>query len=112
MDVNRMWNSIEGEEKYKDNNGVIQDFYRIDYFKEHLAWLLKAINEGTNCKGFMIWNWMDNISPYNSLKNRYGLVEMDLNNDRSRRIKKSDQRFKESHDTREFEFDEIENKYK
>ncbi|MGL5915901.1 MAG: family 1 glycosylhydrolase, partial [Culicoidibacterales bacterium] len=53
--------------------------------------------------GYLVWNFMDNISPYNALKNRYGLVEMDLTQDRARRIKKSGEWFYQMSTTREFE---------
>lgn len=80
---------VAGEEKYKDENGVIQDDYRIDFVSDHLRWLLKAIAEGSNCFGYLMWSFTDNVSPYNAFKNRYGFVEIDLENDRQRRVKKS-----------------------
>ncbi|MGL4624228.1 MAG: glycoside hydrolase family 1 protein [Culicoidibacterales bacterium] len=94
---------VEGEEKYKNEDLQIQDDYRIEFFAEHLAWLLRAVEEGSNCSGYLVWNFMDNISPYNALKNRYGLVEMDLTQDRARRIKKSGEWFYQMSTTREFE---------
>ena len=46
---------VEGEDKWRNNDGVIEDDYRIDFFKEHLYWVHKAIEEGANCFGFHIW---------------------------------------------------------
>ena len=39
--------------------------------------------------GYMLWAFTDNVSPMNAFKNRYGLVEIDLANQRARRPKKS-----------------------
>ncbi|MDQ0222142.1 glycoside hydrolase family 1 protein [Streptococcus moroccensis] len=84
---------VEGEEKFREN-GMIQDDYRIDFIKDHLRELHKAIEEGANCKGYLLWTFIDCWSWLNSYKNRYGLVELDLK-DQSRKIKKSGKWFKE-----------------
>lgn len=42
----------------------------------------------------MLWAFTDNVSPMNAFKNRYGLIEIDLDNNRDRRQKKSSHWFK------------------
>lgn len=84
---------VEGEEKFAQD-GVIQDDYRIDFVKNHLIELHRAIQDGANCKGYLIWTFIDCWSWLNSYKNRYGLVELDLET-QERRIKKSGYWFKE-----------------
>ncbi|MBY5034607.1 glycoside hydrolase family 1 protein [Streptococcus gallolyticus] len=84
---------VEGEEKFKVG-GTIQDDYRIEFIKDHLTELHRAIQEGTNCKGYLVWTFIDCWSWLNSYKNRYGLIELDLT-DQSRHIKKSGHWFKE-----------------
>jgi beta-glucosidase/6-phospho-beta-glucosidase/beta-galactosidase len=37
----------------------------------------------------MLWAFTDNVSPMNAFKNRYGLIEIDLQNHRARRPKAS-----------------------
>jgi len=84
---------VEGEERFiKD--GIIQDDYRIEFIKEHLKWVHKAIEEGCNVKGYHVWTFMDNWSWLNAYKNRYGLVAVDLKTQK-RTIKKSGYWFKE-----------------
>lgn len=78
---------VEGEIKYK-NDSMINDDYRIDFIKEHLYWLNKAIENGSNCFGYHLWTFIDCWSWANSYKNRYGLVELDLITQK-RTIKKS-----------------------
>lgn len=69
---------VEGEEKYRNAEGFIEDDYRIDFFKEHLAWLHKGIEEGSNCFGFHAWTPIDCWSWMNAYKNRYGYIALDL----------------------------------
>lgn len=83
---------VEGEEKYRIN-GVIEDDYRIEFFKEHLTYLHKGILEGSNCKGYLVWTTIDCWSWLNAYKNRYGLIELDYDTS-ERRIKKSGYWFK------------------
>ncbi|MFP7473189.1 glycoside hydrolase family 1 protein [Niallia taxi] len=80
---------VEQEWRYKNDEGSIQDDYRIEFIAEHMKWLLKAVDEGSNCKGYMLWAFTDNVSPMNAFKNRYGLVEINLDDNRNRQMKKS-----------------------
>lgn len=84
---------VEGEEKFKID-GQIQDDYRIDFFKEHLFYLHKAIEEGSNCIGYQVWTFIDCWSWLNGFKNRYGLVELHYDSG-ERTIKKSGEWFRE-----------------
>ncbi len=69
---------IHNEEQFKDESGVIQDNYRINFIKDHLFWVRKAIDEGANCIGYHMWTYIDNWSWTNAYKNRYGFYELDL----------------------------------
>lgn len=44
---------VADEERFMDDTGQIIDDYRIEYIKDHLAYLWKAINEGCNIKGII-----------------------------------------------------------
>lgn len=83
---------VEGEEIFRQD-GFIQDDYRIDFIKDHLVELHKAIKEGCNCKGYLLWTFIDCWSWLNAYKNRYGLIELNLDN-QERIIKKSGYWFK------------------
>ena len=84
---------VAEEERFMNEDGVIEDTYRIDYVKDHLAYVHKAIDEGCNIKGYHMWTFIDCWSWINSYKNRYGLVSLDLNTNK-RTIKKSGEFFK------------------
>ena len=51
---------VEGEERFRNENGMIEDDYRIDFISEHLKWVHKALLEGSNVKGYHLWTFMDN----------------------------------------------------
>lgn len=68
---------VEGEEKFL-KNGVIEDDYRTEFIKEHLYYLSKGVQEGSNCFGYHLWTFIDCFSWINSFKNRYGLVSLNL----------------------------------
>ncbi|WP_252312520.1 glycoside hydrolase family 1 protein [Sinobaca sp. H24] len=91
---------VENEQRFQNEEGVIQDDYRIEFITDHLFWLLKAVREGSNCKGYMLWAFSDNVSPMNAFKNRYGLVSINLERNRERSLKKSAYWFQELIKTR------------
>lgn len=103
---------VQNEDQFRDEEGFINDDYRIDYLKEHLAWLFKAIDEGSNCVGYWIFAGIDNCSPLNSFKNRYGLIEVNLEQDRKRIIKKSGRFYKDTVNNQSFDYEDINKNYK
>ncbi|WP_213993567.1 glycoside hydrolase family 1 protein [Sodalis sp. dw_96] len=76
------------------HDGRIEDDYRIDFVREHLIWVHRALQEGSRCLGYHIWTFIDNWSWSNAYKNRYGLVQLDLATQR-RTVKKSGSWFAE-----------------
>lgn len=85
---------VEGEDKFKNAEGIIEDDYRIEFIIEHLEWLHKAIEEGSNCVGYHLWTPIDCWSWLNSYKNRYGFISLDLETQK-KTIKKSGRWIKE-----------------
>ncbi|KKY79759.1 glycoside hydrolase family 1 protein [Leclercia sp. UBA2479] len=91
---------VENESQFRNRDGFIEDDYRITFISEHLYYTLLAREEGANCHGYMLWAFTDNVSPMNAFKNRYGLIEIDLDNQRARRPKKSASWFRQLRDER------------
>ena len=91
---------VENEAQFRNRDEIIDDTYRIDFISEHLYYTLLAREEGANCHGYMLWAFTDNVSPMNAFKNRYGLIEIDLDNQRARRAKKTASWFRQLRDTR------------
>ncbi|KLO72302.1 glycoside hydrolase family 1 protein [Enterococcus cecorum] len=94
---------VEGEERFINEEGQIEDDYRIEFVQNHLKYVHQAIQEGANCKGYHMWTCMDNWSWLNAYKNRYGFISVDLAHDGKRTIKKSGHWFKQVADQNGFE---------
>lgn len=79
----------KGDIEDMDDTGFIHDDARIEFLKEHLKWIWKAQNEGSNVYGYHMWSLMDNWSMSNAFKNKYGFVHVDRENGLKRSLKKS-----------------------
>ncbi len=95
---------VEGEDQFRNEAGVIQDDYRIDFLTEHIYWMHKAIEDGANIIGYHMWTYIDNWSWMNAYKNRYGFIELDLKTN-TRKLKKSAGWMKELSRTNQLEVD-------
>lgn len=67
---------------------------------------------GANCKGYMLWAFTDCVSPLNAFKNRYGLVEIDLEDHLARHIKKSGLWFRTTRENNGFVFRDLKTEYR
>lgn len=105
MDVKENYNNIpwfisengmgvSREERYLNDEGIVQDDYRIQFMKEHLYWLHLAIFEGANCFGYHVWTPIDCWSWGNAYRNRYGLISNNIHT-QIKKIKKSGYWFKQ-----------------
>lgn len=65
---------------YKDDfeNGFIDDAPRIDYLRQHLTWIHRAIEGGVNVAGYFVWSLQDQFSWTNGYNKRYGLFYVDF----------------------------------
>ena len=96
---------VENEGQFRNGEGTIADDYRIRFISEHLWQTLRAREAGANCHGYMLWAFTDNVSPMNAFKNRYGLIEIDLQNNLARRPKASASWFRKLGESRELTLD-------
>lgn len=58
--------------------GLVDDSYRIDYVRAHLASLLRAVEAGVNVRGYFLWSLMDMFSWNNGYDKRYGFFYVDF----------------------------------
>ena len=74
-----------------DENGYVEDDYRIDYLQKHLSAMDDAINEDSvECLGYTMWAPIDLVSlSTGEMKKRYGFIYVDKNNDGSGSLKRS-----------------------
>lgn len=76
-----------------DENGEIQDDYRIDYLRKHIAEARQAVDDGIDLLGYCPWSAIDLISTHQGIRKRYGFIYVDRHDDgtgdQRRRFKKS-----------------------
>lgn len=94
--------SITDEDRLRDKQGMVDDTFRTELFKEHMRELHRAIEEGSNCFGVHQWTFIDNWSWLNTHKRRYGFYYLDLQT-RERYIKKHALWFKQMIEDNGFE---------
>ncbi|MGL4948474.1 MAG: glycoside hydrolase family 1 protein [Mycoplasma sp.] len=94
---------VEGEEKFRNAEGYIDDQYRIAFIKEHLRALRQGMDMyGVNCFGYHLWASIDCWSWLNAYKNRYGFIEVEIETGK-RIMKSSGKWFSDFTKTKEFE---------
>lgn len=70
---------VENEENFRNEQGIIDDQYRVAFMKEHLHQLHEVMHKlKLNVIGAHTWAAIDCWSWNNSYKNRYGFIEVDL----------------------------------
>jgi len=76
---------------YITENGCAdsKDDYRKLYIQKHLEAVHKAINDGADVRGYLYWSLMDNFEWHMGFKPRFGLVEIDRENELKRNIRRS-----------------------
>ena len=75
----------------KEVDGSVHDQYRIDYLKEHIQEMKKAVDiDGVDLLGYTVWGCIDCVSfSTGEMKKRYGFIYVDKNNDGSGSLKRS-----------------------
>lgn len=79
-------NGIGAREKLVENNGkmTVMDDYRIDFHREHIAAMERAIEDGVVVWGYTTWAPIDCVSAASAeMEKRYGFVYVDRNQDGS-----------------------------
>ena len=62
----------------KKTDGIVKDYYRIDFLNDHLREVQRALSEGIPFIGYSLWTYCDIYSPSGGYRKRYGLVGVDF----------------------------------
>ncbi|GAB2021961.1 6-phospho-beta-glucosidase [Pseudolactococcus yaeyamensis] len=74
-------NGLGANDELSDD-GKIHDSYRIDYLKQHIEQMKKAIQDGVDLIGYTTWSAVDLVSSGTSeMSKRYGFVYVEKDND-------------------------------
>lgn len=70
-------------------DGTIEDNYRIDYLREHIEAMKKAVDDGVDLMGYTSWGCVDLVSASTGqMSKRYGYIYVDKNDDGSGTLKR------------------------
>jgi len=74
-----------------DENGEIQDDYRIAYLQAHISEMIKAVEEdGVDLMGYTPWGCIDLVSASTGeMKKRYGFIHVDKDDEGNGTLKRS-----------------------
>ncbi len=74
-----------------DENGDVEDDYRIDYLRQHIQTMNDAINiDGVELWGYTTWGCIDLVSAgTGEMKKRYGFIYVDRDNDGNGTLKRT-----------------------
>jgi beta-glucosidase len=59
-------------------NGIVDDPERIEFLNSHLAQCRRAISDGADLRGYIIWSLLDNFEWALGYEKRFGLVHVDF----------------------------------
>jgi Beta-glucosidase/6-phospho-beta-glucosidase/beta-galactosidase len=62
-------------------DGTVEDDYRIDYMKKHIEAIHSAVDEGVDCRGYLMWGPIDILSSHAEMDKRYGVIYVNRDND-------------------------------
>jgi len=73
-----------------NSDGTIDDDYRIDYLKKHIAEMAEAIEDGVDIIGYTSWGPIDIVSASTGeMKKRYGYIYVDRDNEGNGSLKRT-----------------------
>ena len=72
-----------------NDEGYVEDDERIEMMQGYIDYMLKAMEDGCNVRGYYAWSTMDLYSWDNGYEKRYGLVRVDFDDHNRRYPKKS-----------------------
>ncbi len=87
--ISRVWNDYHPAAIYLTENGIcvpdgidfdgrVRDYRRIRYLRDHLAEVHRAIADGIDVRGYLVWSLLDNFEWALGYRTRFGLVYVDF----------------------------------
>lgn len=81
-------NGLGADDKLEED-GSINDDYRIDYMRQHIIEMNKAVQDGVDLIGYTMWGPIDLVSAgTGEMKKRYGFIYVDKDNEGNGTLKR------------------------
>lgn len=79
-----------GAKDVVNEDGTIEDDYRINYLRDHIIQMKEAIKDGVDLFGYTPWGCIDSVSASTSqMSKRYGFIYVDLDDEGNGTMKRS-----------------------
>ncbi len=65
-----------------DGNAVVEDPDRLEYLREHIAAVGRAIESGVDVRGYYVWSLFDNFEWEHGYASRFGIIHVDFESQR------------------------------
>jgi beta-glucosidase len=65
-----------------DGNEVVEDPQRVEYLRDHVAAVERAIARGVDVRGYYVWSLLDNFEWEHGYSSRFGIVGVDFESQR------------------------------
>ena len=72
-----------------EEDGSIDDDYRIEFMRQHVEQMRLAINDGVDLLGYCPWAAIDVVSTHQGYAKRYGFIYVDRDNEGKGTLKRS-----------------------
>lgn len=73
-------NGLGAYDKLEEGD-VVNDPYRIEYFRKHIEQIQLAITDGVDVFGYCPWSAIDLVSTHQGIRKRYGLIYVNRDDD-------------------------------
>jgi beta-glucosidase len=64
-------------DEHFNNSTLVDDPLRIEYLRDHLQAVRRAMEQGVNLQGYFVWSLLDNFEWQNGFSKRFGIVYVD-----------------------------------
>ncbi|KAK3085076.1 hypothetical protein FSP39_023890 [Pinctada imbricata] len=82
------------ENGMSDNTGTLDDYDRVNFYKNYTNEVLKAIRiDGIDVRGFTAWSLMDNLEWFDGFSQKFGLYNVDFNDVQRKRTPKASAKY-------------------
>jgi beta-glucosidase len=65
-----------------DGDGVVEDPERVEYLRDHVAAVERAVSAGVDVRGYYVWSLLDNFEWEHGYASRFGIVGVDFESQR------------------------------
>jgi beta-glucosidase len=65
-----------------DGSGVVEDAQRVEYLRDHVAAVERAVGAGVDVRGYYVWSLLDNFEWEYGYSSRFGIVGVDFESQR------------------------------